>query len=105
MTNILFLIIMEYISIVKQLKLMYSLDNERLIVERDTFKNMLERYPYTSFTKKIKVYKDLNFIIFDSNNYTMPYKDKELKKTVRRVIINYKTYETISELYSEAIEE
>ena len=98
--NLLFLMIKEYISIVEQLRSLYPLENGRLIVERESFKTILEKYAFASFAQKIKVYKDLNLIIYDNNNYTMPYKDKSLKKTVRKVIINYKTYETMLELYS-----
>jgi len=103
--NVLFLIIKEYLSITQKLTQAYKIENERIIIERDDFKKMLERYAFTSFAEKVKAYKALNFIIYDNNNYTMPYKDKELKKTVRKVIINYKTYDTINELFKTSIEE
>jgi len=94
--NQLFTIIKEYIFIVEQLTLLYPVENDRIIIDRNAFKQTLEQNGFASFTQKIEVYKDLGFIIFDNNNYTMPYKDKELKKTVRKVIINYKTYKTVS---------
>jgi hypothetical protein len=93
------MIVKEYIAIVEMLVVDKPVENNRIIVEREDFKRMLEQYGYTTFTAKTKVYKALNFIIHDSNNYTMPYKDLELKKTVRKVIINYKTYEIIKDLY------
>lgn len=51
-----------------------------------------------NFSDKVKVYKDLNLIIHDKNNYTMPCRG-ETKKTVRKVVINYSTYETVKKLY------
>lgn len=93
------LIIKEYISIVDVLKITESVENSRIILEREHFKNLLEKYKYMNFSDKVKVYKDLNLIIHDKNNYTMPCKDTEMKKTVRKVVINYSTYETVKKLY------
>jgi len=98
------MIVREYISVVELLAIDNPVENDRIIVERDEFRKMLEKYAYTTFTKKTGVYKDLNFIIHDNNNYTMPYKDKELGKTVRKVIINHKTYRTIKDLCSTVVD-
>ena len=98
--NMLNLIIEEYISIVKILEDSNSVENDRIIIEREEFKNLLEKYAYMTFAKKTKIYKALNFIIHDKNNYTMPYKDSEQKKTVRKVIINYATYTIVKEVYN-----
>jgi len=92
------MIIREYISIVEILEISVNVENDRIIIERGDFRQILEKYAYATFTQKTKAYKDLNFIIHDNNNYTMPYKDKELGKTVRKVIINYKTYKTVAYL-------
>jgi len=97
------LIIREYISIVELLEISNPVENDRIVIEREEFRNMLEKYAYATFTQKTKAYKDLNFIIHDNNNYTMPYKDKELGKTIRKVIINYKTYKTLKHLYSTVV--
>jgi tRNA-dihydrouridine synthase len=93
------MIIKEYISIVEALVQDKPVENNRIIIEREEFKRMLEQYGYISFSAKTKAYKALNLIIHNQNNYTMSYKDTELKKTVRKVIINYKTYETAKHLY------
>ena len=85
--------IKEYLAIVGALAETEPIQNDRIIVEREEFKYLLERYAYTTFAQKTKVYKALNFIIHDDNNYTVPY--KENNKTVRKVIINYKTYQTV----------
>lgn len=97
--NFLDLIIKEYISIVEFLELDESIENDRIIIERETFRKLLEKHLYLTFSQKVKAYKNLNFIIHDKNNYTMPYKDTELKKTVRKVIINYNTYKIVKNLY------
>jgi len=93
------LIIKEYIAIVETLAQDKPVENNRIIIEREEFKRMLEQYAYMTFSAKTKAYKALNLIIHDQNNYTMPHKDTELKKTVRKVIINYNTYQTIKQLY------
>lgn len=93
------LVIKEYIAIVETLAVDKPIENNRIIVEREEFKRMLEQYGYASFSAKTKAYKALNFIIHDQNNYTMPYKDTNLKKTVRKVIINYNTYLEVKHLY------
>lgn len=97
-------IIKEYLSIVEVLEDTEPIENNRIILDRDYFKKLLERYTYITFKEKTKVYKDLNFIIHDKNNYTMPYKDRDTKKTVRKVIINYQTYLTVSNYYSKQIQ-
>jgi len=101
--NMLDLIVKEYIAIVEALELEHEIENNRIIIEREEFRNMLERYAFATFSYKTKIYKNLNFIIHDNESYSMPYKDKELKKTVRKVIINYKAYTTIKHLYNTAV--
>jgi len=94
------LIAQEYIAIVEALEQEQDVENNRIIINREVFREMLERYAFATFSFKTKVYKDLNFIIHDNESYTMPYKDKELKKTIRKVIINYKAYRTVKRLYN-----
>ena len=93
------LIIREYLAIVEALAEDKPIENNRIIVEREDFKRMLEQYAYATFSAKTKAYKVLNLIIHDQNNYTMPHKDPKLKKTVRKVIINYSTYQEVKHLY------
>ena len=91
-------VINEYKSIVEHLLINEPVENNRIVVDREHFRDMLEKYAFLKFNQKTKIYKQLNFIIHDKNNYTMPYKDKTLKRIVRRVIINYETYTTIAQL-------
>ena len=93
------MIIKEFIAIVEILVQDKPVENNRIVVEREEFRQMLEQYGYVTFTAKTKAYKALNFLIHDENNYTMPHKDAELKKTVRKVIINYETYQVVKNLY------
>ena len=93
------LIIKEYLSVVEILLETQSVENNRIIIDRDYFKEVLGKYQYMKFNQKTQVYKDLNFIIHDKNNYTMPCKDIELKKTVRKVVFNYQTYITVKRLF------
>lgn len=98
------LVIKEYLSIVGNLEESEPIENDRIIIEREHFKKILEKYGYMKFKDKTKIYKDLNFIIHDKNNYSMPCKDTELNKTIRKVVLNYSTYLTVKKLYeSEAI--
>jgi len=94
-------IIKEFLHIVKKLETSESVINDRIIIEKEYFKKLLEKYDYMSFQEKTKVYKSLNFLIHDKNNYTLPCKDHKLKKTVRKVAINYSTYEIVKKLYQD----
>lgn len=98
------LVTKEYLTIVENLEESEPIINNRIIIDREHFRNLLEKYQYMKFKDKTKVYKDLNFIIHDKNNYTMPYKDVALNKTVRKVIINYATYATLKYLYENNID-
>ena len=89
----------EYLSIVAKLEETETVENNRIVIDRDYFRNLLEKYPYITFRDKTKVYKALNLIIHDKNNYTMPCKVKGTRKTVRKVVINYKTYLIIKSYY------
>ncbi len=75
-----------------------DVENDRIIIEKERFKKMLEKYKYMRFKEKTQIYKSLNMILHDKNNYTLPCKDHTLNKTVRKVVINYKTYETVKKL-------
>jgi len=97
------LIVKEFISIVDRLEQDNPVENERIVIDRDEFKKLLEKYAYATFKQKTRAYKDLNFIIHDKNNYTMPHKDKVSKKTVRKVIFNYRTYQTVKHLHETII--
>ena len=93
------LVIKEFITIVEFLILTEPIENNRIVIERELFQDLLEKYGFLKFNQKTKIYKTLNFIIHDQNNYTMPYKDRALKRTVRKVIINYDAYTTIKYLF------
>ena len=93
------LVIKEYLDIISFLEETEPIENDRIVIDCNFFRELLEKYHYMKFRDKTKIYKTLNFIIHDKNNYTMPYKDAETKKTVRKVIINYKTYKVVKSLY------
>jgi hypothetical protein len=92
------LVIKEYISIVEALQEGEAVENNRIVIDKGYFKELLEKYHYMKFGDKTKIYKDLNFILHDKNNYTLPCKDTETKKTVRKVVLNYTAYRTIKKL-------
>ena len=91
------LVIQEFITLIEHVNSEHEVENNRIVLERDAFKAMLEKYGYLTFTKKCSIYKQLNFLIHDKNNYTMPCKVGG--KTVRRVVLNYNTYLLLKELY------
>lgn len=93
------LLIQEYLSIIKMLEEKKGIENDRIIIDREYFKSLLSKYGYMKYKDKAKAYRDLNLILHDKNSYTMPYKDKETKKTIRKVVLNYTTYNTIKYLY------
>lgn len=92
------LVIKEYLTIVSNLEDTETVINDRIIIEREYFQNLLMKYQYMSFKDKTKIYKQLNLIIHDKNNYTMPVKDEITKKTVRKIVINYQTYLLVKQL-------
>ena len=92
------LVFREYVSIVETLAESESVENNRIIIDRDYFRELLEKYHYMKFNEKTKIYKALGFIIHDKNNYTMPCKCMETKKTTRRVVFNYSTYLVVKQL-------
>lgn len=91
------LVTKEYLSIVETLTETEVILNGRIVIEKERFKSLLEKYQYMKFRDKVKIYKDLNFIIHDKNNYTLPVREHE--KTVRKVVINYNAYITLKHLY------
>lgn len=93
------IVIQEYLSIIELLEENESVENNRIIIDRQYFKNLLENYNYMKFKDKTKIYKDLNFILHDKNNYTLPVRDIGLNKTVRKVVFDYETYLTVRKLY------
>ena len=88
-------VLKEYLLFVDFFKKKYGVEKERIIIDKEKFKKLLEKYPYLEFKEKIRIYKDLNLIIHDKKSYSISYRDPILKKTVRKVMINYRTYETI----------
>ena len=92
------LVVQEFISIIEYVQLKHDVENNRIILERDEFRNIMEKYGYVTFAKKCSIYKQLNLLVHDGNNYTMPCKVKG--KTVRRVVLNYTTYLILKELYT-----
>ena len=92
------MIFKEFVSVVEYLAQTIPVENGRLVIEREDFRVLLEKYAYLTFREKVKFYKQLNFVVHDKNNYTMPWKDPATNKTIRKVIINYETFETVKRL-------
>lgn len=96
------LITKEFIFIVETLLVNEDIEDNRIIIDRDYFKRLLEKYKYMSFKEKTGIYKDLNFLIHDKNNYTLPCRQDG--KTIRKVVINYKTYVTLKSLMTQEVD-
>ena len=64
------LITKEFIYIVDTLLVSEAVEDNRIIIDKEYFKRLLEKYKYMSFKKgkKTSIYKDLNFLIHDKNN-------------------------------------
>lgn len=95
------LITKEFILIVDTLSTTHDIVNDRIVVDKEHFRKLLEKYKYMNFKEKTKVYKDLNLIFHDKNNYTLPC--REQNKTVRKVVINYNAYLTLKKLLQEEV--
>lgn len=96
--------IKEYLSIMDYLTKHEPIENERIVLDRETFKQYLAKYAYIPFSQKIRFYKDLNLIIHDKGNYTFPHRDRNTGKIERKVILNYQTYKTIRDGYNREID-
>lgn len=94
--KILEIIAKEFITITEHLAENYDIENNRIIIERNDFKELLQKYDYMNFKQKCKIYKQLNFIIHDKNNYTLPVRTNT--KTERKVVINFETYAILKTL-------
>lgn len=95
-------VITEFITITEYLQEENNVENNKIIIERETFKTLLEKYGYLTFKEKCKMYKQLNFLIHDNNNYTMPCRIEG--KTERKVVINFDTYLMLKKLYNTIVE-
>ena len=96
--NLLEVLVNEFLSLVEYLeKTGYKSKNDRIIIEKEDFCRLLEKNKYLTFKKKVQYYKAFNFIFFSFDSYTFPVKIN--KKTVRKVVINYKTYILLKYLY------
>lgn len=96
------IVVKEFITITEHLQIDNSVENNRIIIEREKFKALLQKYAYLTFKEKCKIYKQLNFIIHDKNNYTMPCRYNN--NTTRKVVINFNTYLTVKQLYDTILE-
>lgn len=96
------LITKEFIFVVETLLTNEGVEDNRIIIDKDYFRRLLEKYKYMSFKEKTSIYKDLNFLIHDKNNYTLPCRQDG--KTIRKVVINYKTYVTLKSLISQEVD-
>ena len=94
------LVLKEYISIVGQLEASETVTNDRIIIDKEYFKSLLEKYGYMKTAQKIKIYKTLNFIIYDKS-YTLPV--WLAGKCQRKVVFNHDIYTQIKELYQTEI--
>lgn len=96
------LVIKEFITITEYLHENTDIESNVMIIEKELFKSLLEKYGYLTFKEKCKIYKQLNFLKHDKNNYTMPCRVDS--KTERKVVINFDTYLIIKELYNTIVE-
>jgi len=90
--TLLHIFIEEYLKIMGTLIENEPIENNRIVIDKSYFKDLLEKYRYLEFSQKTKAYKKMGFIIHDKNNYTLPCKDADLNKTVRKVVFDYETY-------------
>lgn len=96
------LVIAEFITITEYLQEENNVENNKIVIDREDFKKLLEKYGYLTFKEKCKIYKQLNFIIHDKNNYTMPVRSNN--KIERKVVINFSTYLTLKKLFNTIVE-
>jgi len=88
----------EFIAIVEHLSDKVPIKDGKIILNSNTFYSLLDTNLYITRKEKLEIYRSLNFIVCNSNGLTSVVYDKETKKTVRKIIINYSTYEVLKKI-------
>lgn len=70
-----------------------------MIIDSTLFYSFIDKNLYLKRNEKLKMFRQLNFIVCNSNGYTSVMYDKEKKKSQRKIIINFDTYRTMKVLY------
>jgi len=93
------LILQEYFAIVEHLKNNRNETGDQIIIDNQLFYSLLDKNLYIKRNDKLKVYKQLNLIHCNANGYTSVIRDKETKKSCRKIIINVQSYSVLKKLY------
>ena len=93
--NLLDLLLQEYFAIVERLLGKVATENEQIVINSSLFYSFLDKNLYIKRNDKLRIYKQLNMIVCNSNGYTSVMYDKETKKTQRKVILNIGTYKIL----------
>ena len=92
------LIIKEYFSLVEYVRKKIPPTNGKIILIAKPFYSILDTNLYIKRNEKLKIYRQLNFIICNANGFTSVIYDKNTKKSTRKIIINYDTYLALKQL-------
>ena len=98
------LVLQEYFSIIEHLKNNRNETGDEIVIDNQLFYSFLDKNLYIKRTDKLKIYKQLNLIHCNANGYTSVIRDKETKKSCRKVILNIKSYSVLKKLYQVEIE-
>jgi len=94
------LILQEYFAIVESLIRRIPIDNGRIILNSGSFYTFLDKNLYIKRNEKLRVYRQLNMIVCNSNSFTSVIYDKSSKKNNRKIVLNIDTYKLLKALYT-----
>jgi hypothetical protein len=91
---------LEYIDIVDLIiknNSYYKLKSENIAIEKDYLKDiMLKRFIYYDFSKKLKLWKQLNLIVTEGRRFTSKITINSKRKPV--IVFNIKTYKILKDV-------
>jgi len=94
------MILKEFVAIYKHLSKDISVEKGRLMVDRKRLEILLDQHNYLPAHEKLRIYKQLNFILSEGGGLTKTVYDKETGKTKRKIIFLQDTYKTVEYLLS-----
>lgn len=93
------LVTKEYFAIIDYLtKKGMPIIDDKITIKNDLFYALLDKNLYIKRQQKLKIYRQLNLIICNSNGFTCVVYDKATRKTQRKIVLDINSYKTLKTL-------
>ena len=97
------LVIQEFFAVVEHLMSKIQSHDNKLVVTSQIVYGLLDKNLYIKRNDKLKIYRQFNFIVCNSNGFTSAIYDKEAKKTKRKIVFDLNTYKILKALYEQTV--